>query len=119
MTELEWQRISKRIGFDPYVDKKDGTCCLLNKENGECKVYNIRPMICRLWGLVEMMKCPHGCVPDKVLNNLLGFEFLFKADEISKERGMPLKKTTYPIVISSIKEPLGFLYKSEIDGKDN
>lgn len=32
--------------------------------NGRCTVYAIRPMICRLWGVIESMKCPHGCVPE-------------------------------------------------------
>src|SRR2546429_6087610 len=32
--------------------------------NGRCTVYEVRPMICRLWGMVEGMQCPHGCVPE-------------------------------------------------------
>lgn len=26
-----------------------------------CSVYEDRPLICRLWGAVESMPCPHGC----------------------------------------------------------
>ncbi len=25
-----------------------------------CAVYDVRPTICRLWGMVESMPCPHG-----------------------------------------------------------
>jgi len=27
-------------------------------------VHAIRPTICRLWGAIASMPCPHGCVPD-------------------------------------------------------
>jgi len=30
---------------------------------GRCTVYEDRPLICRLWGTVESMPCPHGCQP--------------------------------------------------------
>lgn len=29
-----------------------------------CSVYVDRPLICRLWGMVPSMACPHGCVPE-------------------------------------------------------
>jgi len=29
-----------------------------------CAVYEMRPMVCRLWGAVEGMNCPYGCVPE-------------------------------------------------------
>lgn len=31
---------------------------------GRCTVYDVRPTVCRLWGSVEEMPCPWGCVPD-------------------------------------------------------
>ena len=34
-----------------------------NLVEGACSVYRVRPLICRLWGTVENMACPHGCVP--------------------------------------------------------
>lgn len=30
--------------------------------NGRCSVYEDRPLICRLWGAVQSMPCPHGCL---------------------------------------------------------
>ena len=41
-------------GFCPYLDL--GT--------KRCTVHSVRPMICRLWGVSENMKCPHGCKPE-------------------------------------------------------
>lgn len=29
--------------------------------DGKCSVYEDRPLICRLWGAVESLPCPHGC----------------------------------------------------------
>lgn len=34
---------------------------------GQCDVYRSRPLICRLWGVVPAMRCPHGCVPERML----------------------------------------------------
>jgi Fe-S-cluster containining protein len=28
-----------------------------------CAVYEIRPLICRIWGAAESIQCPYGCVP--------------------------------------------------------
>jgi hypothetical protein len=30
---------------------------------GRCTVYEVRPMLCRLWGAVEGMRCDRGCLP--------------------------------------------------------
>lgn len=42
------------------------TCPLLG-EDGRCTVYAARPLICRLYGSVSDLRCPHGCVPDRLL----------------------------------------------------
>lgn len=31
---------------------------------GTCSVYEVRPLICRLWSMVEAMACPYGCMPE-------------------------------------------------------
>ena len=35
-----------------------------NLVDDRCAVYETRPLICRLWGVVENMVCPHGCEPE-------------------------------------------------------
>lgn len=40
----------------------DATCPAL--VDGRCSAYEVRPLVCRLWGLVEEMPCPFGCVPE-------------------------------------------------------
>jgi Putative zinc- or iron-chelating domain len=31
--------------------------------DGRCRAYESRPLICRLWGAVDWLPCPHGCMP--------------------------------------------------------
>ena len=38
------------------------TCTHLTND-GKCAIYEHRPLICRLYGAVKKMKCPHGCQP--------------------------------------------------------
>lgn len=37
--------------------------CSLLTSHGSCGNYRKRPMICRLWGVADAMRCPHGCTP--------------------------------------------------------
>lgn len=62
MTRVEWQRITSRLGYAPKGDETL-TCPMLTDE-GRCSVYRERPLICRLWGAVEDLRCPHGCEPE-------------------------------------------------------
>ena len=64
----EEARIVDRIGtvqrqrlIDQALNTKSLTCPLL-KDN-RCSVYDIRPLICRLYGTVKKMKCQYGCKP--------------------------------------------------------
>lgn len=48
------------------ITSKTKTCPLLDPL-GRCSVYQNRPIICRLWGVVPRMACPHGCVAERML----------------------------------------------------
>lgn len=51
--------------------------------NNRCSVYALRPMICRLWGLIEAMPCHHGCRPEGgLIPDLEGFRLLARSMEI-------------------------------------
>lgn len=39
-------------------------CPLLNKKTNHCSVYEVRPVICRIFGVVKDLPCPHGYGPD-------------------------------------------------------
>ena len=56
----ELSRIEKR----PFLNFDSLKCQYVGK-NG-CEIYEERPIMCRLFGAVEDLRCPHGCGP-KVL----------------------------------------------------
>lgn len=33
-----------------------------------CAVYERRPLLCRLWGAVERLRCPFGCIPERYMS---------------------------------------------------
>ena len=46
---------------------------------GRCSVYDVRPLICRLWGVVEDMPCTYGCVPERYLTSAEARQMLAEA----------------------------------------
>lgn len=80
-TDVEMERIVKKVGRAPTADPRTLTCSML--QGGLCRVYHLRPMICRLWGVVEMMRCPWGCEPERVLTTKESYRLLLRADVVS------------------------------------
>lgn len=76
----ERERIWQATGVvfpDPFAEGAlTGDCPLLTPD-GRCGGYEVRPSICRAWGSVESLPCPHGCrptlglIPDSVARGLL------------------------------------------------
>lgn len=63
-TQVEADRLAERgVQLLPLTEGDSGKPCTALTPLGYCKVYQDRPLICRLWGTVENMACPHGCVP--------------------------------------------------------
>ena len=91
-TDAEWERVCHRLGEEPAHAARsdhgvlllppppDMTCPLLGAD-GRCTIYAIRPMICRLWGIVDVMPCPWGCKPSpRYLTGREGFVFMIRAE---------------------------------------
>lgn len=61
-----------KIEWDLVIDKRKPTSlsCPYGV-NGECDIYEQRPIICRLFGAVDTDKlaCPHGCGPETKLSD--------------------------------------------------
>lgn len=59
-------RIPSRAEGKRLFLESDGewSCPALSPE-GRCTVYEIRPMICRIWGAAEDLRCPYGCGPEQ------------------------------------------------------
>lgn len=51
-----------------------------------CTVYEDRPLICRLWGMTESMRCEAGCEPSRVLSDREAYDLIFRAMEIGGHR---------------------------------
>lgn len=81
MTSLERERIRRTSGHDITII--DSPCPALDFM-GRCSTYPQRPMICRLWGIVENMPCHYGCKPSpRYLTYEEGKEFLARSEMIS------------------------------------
>ncbi len=55
--------------------------------DGNCMVYDLRPTICRLFGVVKRMACPFGCEPDRWLSDDESYEILREVRRISLGNG--------------------------------
>lgn len=99
MTGDEFRRISEASNSEPTVDSK-GTCSLL--VGGKCSVYSVRPLICRLFGLIKKMNCPYGCVPEpRWMTNEESYQLLRKIDKIT---GRKPDKATMPGLAEVLNE---------------
>lgn len=62
----EQQRVLER-GVDLNATANGRPCPALTRTAlgaARCSVHDVRPMICRIWGIAAVMPCPHGCRPD-------------------------------------------------------
>jgi Fe-S-cluster containining protein len=67
MTRPEQQLVEQRHGVKlPIAAAFTGAQarCPALTMLGRCGVYDSRPLICRLWGLVPSMRCNWGCLPE-------------------------------------------------------
>lgn len=62
-TEAAQVRVATGIRVPPRGEAPDPARCPVLTALGTCAAYQVRPMICRLWGASEVMPCPHGCRP--------------------------------------------------------
>ncbi len=80
VNRLELKRMQAATDIDLYAhaqhsDKDKSLLFDLQKEtcpalvDGMCSVYEVRPLICRLFGAVPEMRCPHGCIPERWLTH--------------------------------------------------
>ena len=56
-----------------------------------CGVHPARPMICRLWGMTETMRCPYGCRPTRELTETEGYEFLQRSRDVGGSDESPVR----------------------------
>ncbi|HTX04073.1 MAG TPA: hypothetical protein VMD07_10365 [Candidatus Acidoferrales bacterium] len=62
------ERAFREAEVVPPADASPLTCQALDAQ-GRCTIYPLRPAICRFFGVVEDMECPHGCKPERLLSH--------------------------------------------------
>jgi hypothetical protein len=108
MSAFEWHRIAQSYGGKvPGVRMADGQgafCPILTTQK-KCERYQIRPVLCRLWGVVESMKCPHGCKPERYLTEEEGFELLHYAEQLGMGPSSEQCEIVFHSTVKSPKNP--------------
>lgn len=95
MTELERERIRARgVEIGPSMTHarvkklvaagRTPRCPALGPLN-TCTVYDVRPMICRTFGMVLGELCQHGCVPDGTITREEMVRVLYDIEMLSRE----------------------------------
>lgn len=80
----EWDRMEAATGGTPRGEALP--CPHLDEVAGLCRAHELRPLICRLWGVVETMRCPWGCEPERWLSAAQAAELLDRALRLSGGR---------------------------------
>lgn len=90
MSNIEKSIIIEFLGHDPFftpeyiIANADNLACLtcpLLVDN-RCSIYDIRPLICRLYGAVENLKCSFGCKPKRFLTHKESVKLIKKLHRI-------------------------------------
>jgi Fe-S-cluster containining protein len=79
-SKIERKRARARLHTDVFKDPKDVKKIISNIDTGnipdckalkdkKCTIYNMRPAICRFYGVVEGMTCYFGCKPERLLTD--------------------------------------------------
>lgn len=76
----ERRRIQQRHGVTVLNLQPDCNALTILRR---CSVYPDRPLLCRLWGVVESMPCPWGCTPARVLSDAEGHVLLRRMEAVS------------------------------------
>lgn len=68
--------LAQDAGRDFTITPPGSLRCPALDASGRCSGYAGRPMICRLYGMVEALRCPHGCEPSRWLDDHEAAELL-------------------------------------------
>lgn len=83
MTVLEQRVIRNTTGRELPLTHAGSLCPALTMLR-QCSIYEVRPMVCRLWGMVPAMRCDYGCTPEGgFLTDAQAYEFLARAAELA------------------------------------
>jgi len=91
VAKIENRRARDRLGKSPYNSlfdtleeaKVNGLippCRAL--KNGKCSIYDIRPAICRLYGVSEGLPCMFGCKPKETISKKDAYSLIREIEEL-------------------------------------
>lgn len=66
INESEYRCIKNYVDQHPEVrdvvnaEHQQMECVFRDNSNKRCAIYPVRPMVCRLFGVIDEMKCPNG-----------------------------------------------------------
>lgn len=77
----EAREAERMLGAPLTHDPATLTCSALDDDH-RCRIYEHRPMLCRVYGVAEGLQCPHGCEPEKLLTDAEARKLLNASDKI-------------------------------------
>lgn len=88
MSGLEMKRLVDAGGRAGAMFSADDLLCgALDRRSHRCTRYAVRPLVCRLFGVVEDLRCPHGCRPERVLSRSEAVSLQAQVTALSAELG--------------------------------
>jgi len=91
LTTLEADRLRRHHPTRlAQATRPDGHRCIYLTPTERCSVYDVRPLICRVFGVVKRMCCPWGCLPSSWMTD---HDFV-KLARLVEQIGGPLVVTT-------------------------
>lgn len=83
-TPVERDLVADRTGIELKLVQVPPTACPALGMLKTCLAYEVRPLICRLWGMTPGMRCQYGCEPEGgFLTAEQTYGFLARAAEIA------------------------------------
>jgi Fe-S-cluster containining protein len=83
-TSVERDLVRDTTGVELKLVQAPPTACPALGMLKTCMVYEVRPLICRLWGMTPGMRCQYGCVPEGgFLTGAQTYGFLARAAELA------------------------------------
>jgi len=79
----KWLRSGEAYGVEFMLGTDELECPLL--VDGKCSVYDIRPLICRLYGVAAGMRCQHGCECTRVMSDVEAKALIKKVGKLSAD----------------------------------
>jgi uncharacterized protein len=89
--KIEIKRARERLKKNPFNSPAQASTYMEENKNvpsckalidKRCSIYTMRPAICRLFGVVENLKCPYGCIPERYLTKKESYDIIQEIADI-------------------------------------